>query len=72
MNDNKNWALTFAELAVSAGTLAWIKDNNGDDKSAKRKEETLISGKRIPVSEWMREERDAGNWLSERKESENE
>lgn len=30
--NNKNWALTFAELAVSAGTLAWIKDNNGDDE----------------------------------------
>lgn len=32
MNSNKNWVLTLAELAISAGTLVWIEDNNGDDE----------------------------------------
>ena len=30
--DNKNRVLSLAELAVSAGTLVWIEDNNGDDE----------------------------------------
>lgn len=32
MNKCKNWVLTLAELAISAGTLVWIEDNNGDDE----------------------------------------
>lgn len=36
MNNNKNWVLTLAELAISAGTLVWIEDNNGDDEPCVR------------------------------------
>lgn len=36
MNNNKNWVLTLAELAVGAGTLVWIEDNNGDDEPCVR------------------------------------
>lgn len=36
MNGNKNWVLTLAELAISAGTLVWIEDNNGDDEPCVR------------------------------------
>lgn len=32
MNKCKNWVLTLAELAISAGTLVWIEDNNGGDE----------------------------------------
>lgn len=32
MNEYKNCVLSLAELAVSAGTLAWIEDNNGGDE----------------------------------------
>ena len=32
MNEYKNRVLSLAELAVSAGTLVWIEDNNGDDE----------------------------------------
>lgn len=32
MNEYKNRVLTLAELALSAGTLVWIEDNNGDDE----------------------------------------
>lgn len=32
MKDNKNRVLTLAELAISAETLVWIEDNNGDDE----------------------------------------
>lgn len=33
MNEYKNRVLSLAELAVSAGTLVWIEDNNGDDET---------------------------------------
>lgn len=39
MNGNKNWVLTLAELAISAGTLVWIEDNNGDDEPCVRTRE---------------------------------
>lgn len=32
MNEYKNRVLALAELAVGAGTLVWIEDNNGDDE----------------------------------------
>lgn len=32
MNEYKNRVLSIEELAVSAGTLVWIEDNNGDDE----------------------------------------
>lgn len=31
MNATKNRVLSLAELALSAGTLVWIEDNNGDE-----------------------------------------
>mgnify|MGYP000327940677 CR=1 FL=1 len=32
MNEYKNRVLSLEELAISAGTLVWIEDNNGDDE----------------------------------------
>lgn len=32
MNNNKNRVLILAELAISAGTIVLIEDNNGDDE----------------------------------------
>lgn len=32
MNECKNRVLSLTELAVGAGTLVWIEDNNGDDE----------------------------------------
>ena len=56
MNDNKNWALNFAELAVSAGTRGWLKDNNGGDEPEKKEERLTMNDKWIPVSERLPEE----------------
>jgi hypothetical protein len=36
MNEYKNRVLSLAELAVSAETLVWIEDNNGDDEPCVR------------------------------------
>ena len=36
MNGNKNWVLTLAELAISAGALVWLEDNNGGDEPCAR------------------------------------
>lgn len=36
MNDNGNRVITLAELAVSAGMLTFIEDNNGDDEPCVR------------------------------------
>ena len=36
MNEYKNRVLALAELAVGAGTLVWIEDNNGDDEPCAR------------------------------------
>lgn len=36
MSDNRNRVLSLTELAVGAGTLVWIEDNNGDDEPCVR------------------------------------
>lgn len=32
MSDNRNRVLTLADLAVSAGVLVWLEDNDGGDE----------------------------------------
>ena len=56
MNNNKNWVLTLAELAISAGTLGWLKDKNGYDEPEKKEERLTMNDKWIPVSERLPEE----------------